>query len=380
MTDRHADIIVVGAGVAGLSVGAELAATHKIVVVEREPQPGYHTSGRSAAVFSETYGSELVRAITRASRTFYNAPPDGFAAQPLLEPCGELFIARDDQIEELQRFAAEAEVKRNGRILTRDGARAICPVLRDEYVAAGLFEPAAASIDVAAVLDGYRRLLRERGGLLVLDSEAAELALEKGLWRVSTPAGRFSGEILVNAAGAWADQVARSCGVAPIGLQPLRRTAVVARADGAEALRSRALVIDIDEEFYFRAESGGVLVSPADETLSEPTDAQPDEIDVAIAIDRLMRATTLEVRAVRSKWAGLRSFVPDRNPVVGRAPDNPQFFWLAGQGGYGFQTAPAISQLAAALVLRRPIPEKLGLTAEFASALSPARLQQASAG
>ena len=373
MVPSHADIVVIGAGIAGLSLGAQIVRSRSVVVLERESQPGYHATGRSAALFFETYGSDLIRALTRASRPFFEAPPPGFATHPLLETCGALFIARADQLSRLERFAAEEDVRRSATILSRDAVLAFCPVLRKDYVAAGLFEPAPASIDVASLLEGYRRELGRRSGALITNAEVIGLSFEGNMWRISTTAGEFSAGIVVYAAGAWADGIAQLAGMEPVGLEPRRRTALLARADGADALSSRALVIDVDEQFYFRAESGGLLISPADETLSPACDAQPEELDIAVAIDRVAAATTLQVRSVRSKWAGLRSFVADRNPVVGFASADRRFFWLAGQGGYGIQTAPATAELAAALLLDRSIPDCFALTPRDIGRLSPAR-------
>jgi D-arginine dehydrogenase len=373
MSVSHTDVVVIGAGIAGLSVGSELAGHRSVAVLERESQPGYHSTGRSAALFAESYGSEVIRALTRASRPFYEATPAGFAPVPLIETCGALFIARGDQRESLEAFAAEEDIRRTGRIISREAVIALCPILREDYVAAGLFDPAPASIDVASLLEGYRRRLLGREGDLITDAEVSGISFDGKRWHVATSAGEFAADIIVNAAGAWADRIAKLAGVRPIGLEPRRRTAVLVRVDSAEVLSTRAMVIDVDEQFYFRAESGGALVSPADETLTSPCDAQPEELDVAIAIDRFTTATTLDVRAVRSKWAGLRSFVADRNPVVGFDPRNSRFFWLAAQGGYGIQTAPALAELATALLLRGAAWDGTAVSAAHIERLSPAR-------
>jgi D-arginine dehydrogenase len=374
MSVIHFDIAVVGGGIAGLSVAAELAGSRNVAVLERESQPGYHSTGRSAALFFETYGSDLVRALTRASRPFYENPPTGFAQHVLLESCGALFVARDDQLASLESFASEEDVRKTGRVISRVEARSHCPVLREDYVSAALWDPAPASIDVSSLLEGYRRQLRERGGSLITNAEVTALSFGSGRWDVRTAMGEFTADILVNAAGAWADRIATSAGVVPIALEPRRRTAVLVRAGGTEALHTRALVIDVDEQFYFRSESGDVLVSPADETPSPPCDTQPEELDVAVAIDRLVSATTLDIRSVRAKWAGLRSFVTDRNPVLGFDQGNDRLFWLAAQGGYGIQTAPAMAQLAASVILHRPIPEII--SPQIVQGLSPGRLRK----
>jgi D-arginine dehydrogenase len=369
----HADIAVIGGGIAGLSLAAGLAQSRKVVVLERESQPGYHSTGRSAALFFETYGSDLVRALTRASRPFYEAPPAGFAEHPLLGTCGALFVARDDQIASLEGFAAEEDVKRSGRMLSREEVLALCPAMRKDYVAAGLFDPTPASIDVASLLQGYARQVRAHGGMLLTDANVSRIEREGDRWEISSSVGEFAVGMIVNAAGAWADDVATLAGIAPVGLEPRRRTAALVRTDGVYPLSTRALVVDVDEQFYFRAESGGILLSPADETATPACDAQPEEIDVAVAIDRFTAATTLDVVSVHSKWAGLRSFVADRNPVVGFDSGNGQFFWLAAQGGYGIQSAPAVAELAASLILRRPVPDRLALTPQHIEGLSPAR-------
>jgi D-arginine dehydrogenase len=365
------DIVIVGGGIAGLSLAGEIAPFCKVAVLEREAQPGYHSTGRSAALFFETYGSGLVRALTRASRSFYERTPAGFAEHPLLETCGALFVARADQMASLESFAAEEDVRKTGIVISRDGVLERCPILRSDYIAAGLWDPAPASIDVASLLDGYRRRMAAAAGLLVTSTEVTALARQAKSWRITTGGGEFEAGIVVNAAGAWADELARLAGAAPVGLEPRRRTAVLVRTDGV--LTARSLVIDVDEQFYFRAESGDILVYPADETPAVPADAQPEELDVAIAIDRFSAATTLNVRGVRSKWAGLRSFVADRNPVLGFDPNCSGFFWLAGQGGYGIRTAPAMSQLAAALVLGRDVPAALALPSGTLDGLSPSR-------
>jgi D-arginine dehydrogenase len=372
MTVTEVDIAVVGAGIAGLSAAAELARSRRVVVLERESQPGYHSTGRSAAVFAETYGSELIRALTRASRPFYEGSTPGFSTHPLLETCGALFIAREDQHESLEQFAAEEDIKRTGRLISARDALVHCPALRTDYVAAALWDPAPAAIDVASLLDGYRRKLLERGGAVVTGADVQALSHKRGGWRIRTSAGEFAAGVVVNAAGAWADDIATFAGVPCIGLEPRRRTAVVVRAPEAQLLTTRMLVIDVDEQFYFRAESGDVFVSPADETPTAPCDAQPEELDVAIAIDRLTSATSLDVRSVRSKWAGLRSFVADRNPVLGFDPRHDGFFWLAAQGGYGIQTAPAMAALAATVVLGGPLPP--GIDGDDVVRLAPGRL------
>jgi D-arginine dehydrogenase len=359
MNSHTADIVIIGAGIAGASVAAALAETHKVIVLEREAFPGMHSTGRSAALFSEIYGSAVIRALSRASRDFLYAPPKGFAEAPLVRPRGALHIASKTQLDALDAFCALPDVAPAIQRQTADAARALCPILREDYIAGGALETASADVDVDVLHQGWLRQLKARGGTLIVNAEVLSLSAQAGGWRVETPENRIAAKIVINAAGAWADEIAKLANVRPVGLQPLRRTALIVEAPSDAQSELWPMVIDIDEQFYFRPDAGALLLSPGDETPSEPCDAQPDEWDIATAIDRVGKATTLEVRRVRRSWAGLRSFTSDRSPVVGYAPDAPGFFWLAGQGGYGIQTAPAMSKLAAALARGAPIPDDL---------------------
>jgi D-arginine dehydrogenase len=260
---------------------------------------------------------------------------------------------------------------------TRMSAAAACermPLLRSDYVADALLDQGASDIDVHALHQGYATMLRRNGGHIVCDARVTAIEKQLGNWRVSSSAGVFEAPLLVNAAGAWADEVAALAGVARIGLQPLRRTAALVDVPRIDGMERWPLTIDINEDFYFKPDAGRLLISPGDETPSEPCDAVPDEMDLAIAVDRIERATTLDIRRMHSRWAGLRSFVADRSPVAGFAPDAPGFFWLAGQGGYGIQTAPALSRFAASQLLGRPVPGDLADLGLTAAMLSAARL------
>lgn len=376
MIDLHKfDVIVIGAGIVGAGVAAELGASVRAVVLEQEAQPGYHTTGRSAAVFAESYGGETVRALSRASRSFLTAPTPGFTNTTLLTPRGFLFVAREDQLGDLETFADQADMRLTAKRLTLTQTFKRMPLLRPEYLAGALFDEGASDIEVHALHQGYLAMLKRNGGKLVCNARANTIQKIGNLWRVSTRAGEFEAPLLVNAAGAWAEQVGNIAGVKGIGLQPLRRTAALVDVPLSVGMEHWPLTIDIDEEFYFKPDAGRLLISPADETLSEPCDAMPDDMDLAIAVDRIERATTLDIRRMHSSWAGLRSFVADRTPVAGFAPDASGFFWLAGQGGYGVQTAPALSRFAASQVLGLSLPADLvdvGLNTER---LSPARLQ-----
>ncbi|MDM4772539.1 FAD-binding oxidoreductase [Solimonas sp. SE-A11] len=371
------DVIVIGAGIAGAGIAAEIGAGSRVVLLEQEAQPGYHTTGRSAAVFAESYGGPLVRILSRGSRPFFDQPPAGFTDTPLLLPRGFLFIAREDQHEALEDLADAPDLRGGSLRLTPDQACERLPVLRREYLTAALLDHGASDIEVHALHQGYLAQLRRNGGRLRCQSGVARIERSGQGWRVHSQAGVFEAPLLVNAAGAWADQVGALAGVAGIGLQPLRRTAALVDVPGHAGQEHWPLTIDIDEEFYFKPDAGRLLLSRGDETPSEPCDAQPDELDLAVAVDNIERATTLDIRRMHSRWAGLRSFVADRSPVAGFAPDAPGFFWLAGQGGYGIQTAPALSRFAAACLLGRDVPAELADLGLEAAALSPARLQPA---
>ena len=373
-----AEFIVVGAGIAGASAAYALAPHGRVVLLERESQPGYHTTGRSAALFTETYGNPTIRAITKASRAFLTDPPDGFADHPILSPRGVLLIGRTDQAASLYTAFTEGRaVAPDVTQLSAEEARRIVPALRADYLAGAVYEPGSMDIDVHALHRGYLRAKTRhgpgRGGRLVTDAEVTAVAREGGGWRVETRAGAFAAPVLVNAAGAWVDAVAKLAGLAPIGLVPKRRTAFtfdVAADQGAERWPS---VIDVDEEFYVKPEAGRLLGSPADETPSAPCDAQPEEIDLAVAVDRIERAFALEVKRLHSKWAGLRSFVADKTFVVGQRPDAPGFVWLAGQGGYGIQSSPAMGRIAAGMALGRGLPDDVMALGVGAAQLAPDR-------
>ncbi len=357
MSETFHDAIVIGGGIAGASVAAQLSSELRVAVLERESQPGYHATGRSAAIFSEIYGNAAIRALSRASRPFFFDPPDGFSDVPLVGKRGSLYVARADQLERLNAFATIPEIAEATMRLSAREARLFSPLLREDYVCAALHEPAASDMDVHALLQGYLRRLRAHGSRLFTRAEVLALEYAAGNWRVHTSAGDFTARIVVNAAGAWADRIAAMAGATPIGIRPLRRTAAMVDAPAGARMTEWPLTIDIDEQFYFKPDAGRILLSAADETPSEPCDASPEDLDVAIAVDRVESATTLKIEHVRQKWAGLRSFVDDRSPVVGNDPRTPGFFWLGALGGYGIQTAPAMGRVAAALVLNKPVPQ-----------------------
>jgi len=354
MNRSQPDVLIIGAGIAGASVAAELARTHRVMLLEGETAPGYHSTGRSAAVFSESYGNQAVRALTRASRDFFHHPPPGFSPNPLLKHRSWLHVASASQAATLEQFLATEDVAARARRISPEEALALSPLLRPETAAAGgAYETDAADIDVDALHQGYLRLLRQRRGTVLTGAQVT--AIRPGArgarpWLVASTAGDFETAVVINAAGAWADQIASLAGVAPVRIQPCRRTAALIELSDCEVSDAWPVTIDIEEAYYFKPDAGLLLVSPADETPVEPCDVQPEDLDVAIAVDRLEKATRVSVRRVRRTWAGLRSFAPDRTPVIGFDRSVPRFFWLAGQGGYGIQTAPAAAALAAALV------------------------------
>jgi len=371
-----ADLIVIGAGMAGAAVAAHLAAQRRIILLERESQPGYHSTGRSAALFTETYGNRAIRILTGAGRAFYEAWAEGFAEHPILKPRGALMFAMPGQEAELDAAWDDlSSLDPRVRRLDAAAARAMVPVLRPDQIIGAVFEPDAMDIDVHELHQGYLRRLRQCGGRIVTDAEVLALARDAGAWTASTPAGDFAAPVVVNAAGAWADALAALAGLPPVGLVPKRRTALTIAPPAGVDSGAWPMTLDVAETFYFKPDAGRLLVSPADETPMAPCDVQPDELDIAIAIDRLMRATTIEVTRVERKWAGLRSFVADKTTVCGFDPLADGFFWLAGQGGYGIQTAEGMARCAASLIDGAGLPPEIAAKGLEAAVLSPARFR-----
>jgi D-arginine dehydrogenase len=366
------DVLVIGAGIAGASAAANLGAGVKVAILEQEALPGYHSTGRSAALYSEIYGDRPVRILTRASGDFYRSPPPGFAATPLVGPRGYLYVATQAQLPELERFANLPDVAPAVEWIAAERICEVSPLMRPGYAAAALLDRGCLDIDVHALHAGYIRIVRSRGRL-VTDAPVQQLEFNAGLWRAQTPRGVFAAPIVVNAAGGWADSVGAMAGVGGRSIQPFRRTALTVDAPDILGLRATPMTGDIDEEFYWKPDAGRVLISLAEETPVQACDVQPEELDVALAVERVEAASILEIRRIQRKWAGLRSFAPDRLPVIGYTSSGEGFFWLAGQGGYGFQTAPAAGRLAAALIERRAIPEDLLRLGLDVAALSPDR-------
>ena len=374
---ERCDFLVVGAGMAGASAAFWLAERGRVVVLEQEDVAGYHTTGRSAAMYMQTYGGPLTKGLAVTGRSFLTDPPSDFAASPLLSSREVLYVGRADQIDMLDRFYEENR-RRVPTLARLDANQALeQPVpLREGYVGGAVLEPEAEEIDVAALHQGFLRGLRARGGTLMTEAGVTAFARARGLWHAETPAGAYCAPVVVNAAGAWCDAVAACAGVAPIGLQPKRRTAFIFDGPTDGSVDGWPMVHDIDDAFYLKPDAGRILGSPADETPSEPCDVYPEELDIAIGADRIMQATTLDIRHIRNKWAGLRSFVRDRQPVAGFDVAAEGFFWLAGQGGAGIMTAPALGAVTAALVTGEPLPEAVAAHGITAERLGPGRLRR----
>ena len=370
---QHADYLIVGAGIAGASTGYFLAGQGKTIVLERESQPGYHSTGRSAALYTVAYGTPQVRALTAASRAFYDAPPPGFAEHPLLSPRGELVVDFSGDAAELQRQFDDARAQvPEARLLDADQACALVPVLRRDKVQGALFDPSAADIDTDALHQGYLRGIRQQGGEIHNDREVQAIARDGDAWLVDCGAEQYRAPVLVNAAGAWCDELARLAGVAPIGLVPKRRAAFTFHGPEGVDCHAWPCVVDLHEAFYFKPDAGQLLGSPANADPVPAHDVVPEELDIATGITAIEGDTTLTIRRPTRTWAGLRSFAPDGELVIGWDARRPAFFWLAGQGGYGIMTAPALAAITAHLIAGTALPGWLG--EHDLAALAPGRL------
>ena len=367
------DVIVIGGGIAGASSAAALAESRRVLLLERESQPGYHTTGRSAALLTPFYGNATVRALNLAGGRWYRDPPQGFADVPLLGPRGELYVGRAEDRELIEEEADSARhAGAKVELLDGAGARALVPSLRPEWVAHAWYDSSAMDMEVGAILQGFLRRLRHGGGIVRTDAEVLALGRGGEGWIVSAHSGEASAPVVVNASGAWADMVAGIAGLGPLGIEPKRRTAIIVDPPPGQDSRRWPGVLDSREAWYMKPEAGKLMCSPADETPSEPCDAQPEELDIAICVDRVQQAVDIEIRRIEHSWAGLRCFAPDRTPVAGFDPRAEGFFWLAGQGGYGIMTAPALAAIAARLITGTALPAWMG--EHDLDALAPARL------
>lgn len=382
VTEQAFDFIVIGAGMAGASVAAELTAKltgqGRVLLLEMESQPGYHTTGRSAAIFAPVYGPKPIRALTRASEQFFHAPPDGFTDHPILSPRSILMPARADQLDTLDAMMAEVSGDVTAEKLDAVQTREIQPLLRHGYAAGSMLDRSGQDIDVHALHQGFLRMLRQGGGVLVNNATVSALQRQSGIWKVTAGDEHYTAPVVINAAGAWADKIGALAGAETIGLTPKRRTALMIASPQGSGTDTLPLTVDIDEQFYLKPDAGRLLISPANEDPDLPSDVQPDEMDVAICIDRIERAFDLSVRRIENKWAGLRSFVADKCPVAGWSNEVEGFFWLAGQGGYGIQTAPALSRYAAALASGQAIPQDIRDQGLDPATIAPGRLSKTS--
>lgn len=370
-----ADFLVLGAGIAGASVAWHLAGRGRVVVLERETLPGYHSTGRSAAMFIAGYGPPQVRALTRASRAFLDAPPAGFCDAPILSPRGVLMVAPPGREDALDAHAAMlAETSPAARRLDAHEACALVPALRREAIAGATLEPDAADIDVDVLHQGLLRGISRAGGAVVCGAEVQRLERQGGRWHATTPRGTFRAPVVLNAAGAWADAVGALAGAAPIGLQPRRRSAFTFDPPPGCDVRAWPTFGGIDEDWYAKPDAGRLLGSPANADPVPPQDVQAEELDVATGIARIEAMTTLRIRRPNRVWAGLRSFVADGELVGGWDGRAEGFVWVAGQGGYGIQTCAAMGEACAALAAGDALPARLAQFGVRVEALSPSRL------
>lgn len=369
------EVAIVGAGIAGASLAFRLAPKVSVLLLEAEIQPGLHSTGRSAAMFMESYGPPQVRALTRASRGFYEQPPQGFAEVPLVGPRGALYVAWQGQQAELDHL--QAELQATGTPIERlDAAATLArvPVLRAEGLLGAVWEPDALDIDVNALHQGFLRGARRAGAELWVEAVLQGAVRESDAWALQLADGRRAqARVLVDAAGAWADEVARRCGVVPLGIQPKRRSAFTFDVPAGMDARAWPTVAGVAEDWYIKPDAGQLLGSPANADPVPPHDVQPEELDIALGIDAIQRDTLLAIRRPRRTWAGLRSFTPDGELAVGFDARTPGFFWLAGQGGYGIQSAAGASALAASLLLHEDLPAALRSEGVDPVLLSPAR-------
>jgi len=375
--DEGCDFLVIGGGIAGASVAFQLAQYGRVIVLEMEDGAGHHATGRSAAFFHASLGSRPVQVVTEQSRAFFEEPPAGFAAHALASPLPLLIVANAEQEGALEEYlAAVRKHAPDAHRVEREQLLQLLPIARiaPEAMWHAVIEPHCFRIDSHALLQGFLAGLRTAGGKLFTRALAEHVEHVSGRWRVVTPRGRFAAPVLVNAAGAWGDELAALCGLEQLGLTPLRRTVVTFELPPGVHWDHGPFVYGLDESFYFVPESGGILLSPQDETPVDPHDVQPEELDVATAIDRFEAVTTMVVKRLRSQWAGLRTFAPDRLPVVGFDARAPGFFWHVGQGGYGLQTAPVLSLAAASLIVHGTWPAVLQAQGVSASDIGPERL------
>ena len=375
---KPVDVLVIGGGIAGISAAARIAGHAQTIVLERESALGYHSSGRSATFYHFGIGDDAVRGMTAASSEFFESPPAAYAEGPLWTSKPALFIADEASVPQLE--ALHIQMDRFTETVSRIGEQdmlKLVPVLRtgEGGTVAALVDVGGRKLDADALLQANARAFRRAGGEIAFDTSVEAIRWSGQAWDVDTNIEHYSAKIIVNAAGAWADEIAILAGVKPLGLQPLRRTIIgFAPPAGIDAADWPFLKTVKDDGFYMLPDAGRLLASPMDTTLTAPCDVQPDEYEIALAAWRVEEATTLKVERVSTRWAGLRTFTADKVPTAGFAPDAPSFFWLAGQGGYGLQTAPAMARAAEALMFDHAWPEELTAQRVLPTHIRPERL------
>ncbi len=368
MPKYHADIIIIGAGIAGAGLAAQLAGVRDLIILEAEDLPGYHSTGRSAAVLIQNYGNATIRALTRMSRSYLEQPPEALCSHSLLHRRGCLFTADKNNSNDILELMQQAE---RLRAVSPEEALEIVPALQPEAVHMAAYEASAADIDVATLHQGWLRIAKASGAKLKVRERVIAIERTRNLWQLETTDHTYTAPVMVNAAGAWADTVARMAGVPPVGIVPKRRSMAILPEPASYNVNEWPLFGNVNDTWYCKPETGRLLVSPADEDPVEPMDAYVDDLVLAEGLHRFEQAVDFPVSRIEGNWAGLRAFAPDNTPVVGLAPDAEGFFWLAGQGGYGIQAAPAISKLANALITQ-DTPDK-AFQDEHIQALSPCR-------
>ncbi|MEY4900425.1 MAG: hypothetical protein RI895_847 [Actinomycetota bacterium] len=368
------DAIVIGGGIAGASIGYELSTDRSVCMLEMEDALAFHTTGRSAATFLEALGTDQIRGLTTGSRAFLENPPEMIESAPL-SPLPLLMYAKHGRSAAIKDFyEAVNRWVPNSSLLDASQVISYCPVMREDHVESGFYDPNAMELDVQAIHQGYVRGFRTNGGEIKRSEKVISLSREAGIWKIGTSAGNtYNAPIVINATGAWGDEVAKLAGVTQCGLVPKVRTIFMVNSPSGEETKDLPIVGDIDGAYYFKPEGNQFLVLPMDQTPSAPCDASPDELEIARALDELNEATTINAKSVNSTWGGLRTFVADENPVIGFDPEAEGFFWMVGQGGYGIQTSPAVARLSAALVRQQGVPEDLISRGVQASALAPGR-------
>jgi D-arginine dehydrogenase len=349
------DFMIIGGGIAGASIGSELAKSNTVILVDQEEVMGYHTTGRSAAISMETYGSAQIRALTRASSDYFrNTTPGG---QSLINKRGALFISDEKNKTKLvTHYNNVKKLTHNVQWLEYNDLKSNYPFLSNKWVC-GIYESDAVDIDVNRYHQYCLKKIVEQGSITQTNTEAQSISRENSIWKVTCNNTTISAKVIVNAAGAWADQIAELAGISTLGIKPLKRSALL--IDCLQDFTDLPYIADINESFYFKPDAGLIMMSPCDETLSPPCDIRPDPVDIAESLERFKNATNIAIKSIKSEWAGLRTFSRDRNPIIGFDHRCDDFFWLAGQGGYGIQTAPAITALSRSLLCNEALPHHL---------------------